>query len=138
VSSPGKVGRDQCRRCGQTDHWTRECPQKPKKEVAHFVQDEEEVSLLLVRSTPLAPLPAPIQISSSPAAHVAAVDTTVVPLGGRSMADSQAAAVETLLVATSTTPGGGALGFAQGSSTVVLCAGSAGGLRLSSSAASAV
>jgi hypothetical protein len=55
ANSPGKVGRDQCRRCGQTGHWARECPQNPKKEAAHFIQDEEEASLLLVRSTPLAP-----------------------------------------------------------------------------------
>jgi hypothetical protein len=55
VNSPSKVGRDQCRRCAQTGHWARECPQKPKKEAAHFIQNEEEASLLLVRSTTLAP-----------------------------------------------------------------------------------
>ena len=70
-SGPGKVGKDQCRRCGGKGHWARDCPAKPKKEEAHVAQ-EEEASLLLVRSTPV------VRISSSslpltdpPASHSA-------------------------------------------------------------------
>jgi hypothetical protein len=53
-----KIGKDQCRRCRKTGHWARDCPSRPKKEQAHVIQDEEEASLHLVRSTPLLPLPA--------------------------------------------------------------------------------
>jgi hypothetical protein len=31
----GKVGRNQCRKCGKTSHWARDCRSKPKKEQAN-------------------------------------------------------------------------------------------------------
>jgi hypothetical protein len=43
---------DECRRCGKTGHWARECRSKPKREMAHVTQ-EEEATLLLVKSSPL-------------------------------------------------------------------------------------
>jgi transposase InsO family protein len=42
---------DECRRCGKTGHWARECRLKPKREMAHVTQ-EEEATLLLVKSSP--------------------------------------------------------------------------------------
>jgi hypothetical protein len=32
---PGKVGRNQCRRCGKKGHWVRDCWSKPKRETAY-------------------------------------------------------------------------------------------------------
>jgi hypothetical protein len=50
VSSSKPTG-DECRRCGKMGHWARECHSKPKKEQAHFAQDEEEASLMLTSTT---------------------------------------------------------------------------------------
>ena len=104
-NSVGKVGKDQCRRCGKTGHWARDCPLKPKREAAHVVQDEEEASLLLVRSTPLLPLSA-----AAPSPPPPVVDgTTSAPadlMGGRPEEEPEAATTATLLVVTSASPGG--------------------------------
>lgn len=43
---------DECRQCGKTGHWARECRSKPKREMAHVTQEEEEATLLLVKSSP--------------------------------------------------------------------------------------
>jgi hypothetical protein len=52
-SSPlglGKVGRDQCRKCGKKGHWAWDCKSKPKKDAAYTAQEEE--SLMLVTAMP--------------------------------------------------------------------------------------
>jgi hypothetical protein len=46
----GKVGRDQCRKCGKKGHWARDCRSKPKKEAAFTTQEEE--LLMLVTAMP--------------------------------------------------------------------------------------
>jgi hypothetical protein len=46
---PGKVGRDQCHKCGKKGHWARDCQSKPKKEMAYTTQEEE--SLMLVTAS---------------------------------------------------------------------------------------
>jgi hypothetical protein len=48
-SGPGKVGRDQCRKCRKKGHWARDCKSKPKKDVAYTTQEE---SLMLVTAMP--------------------------------------------------------------------------------------
>ena len=48
--SSGRPSGDECRKCRKLSHWARECRSKPKKEQAHAIQDEEEASLLLVKS----------------------------------------------------------------------------------------
>jgi hypothetical protein len=101
-NSMGKVGKDQCRRCGKTGHWARDCPLKPKREAAHVVQDEEEALLLLVRSTPFLPLSAAAP-SPSPPADGGSTPAPADALGGRPKDEPEAA---TPLVATSTSPGG--------------------------------
>jgi hypothetical protein len=35
LSGPGKVGRDQCRKCGRKGHWARDCKSKPKKDATY-------------------------------------------------------------------------------------------------------
>jgi hypothetical protein len=46
----GRVGRNQCRKCGKTGHWARDCPSKPNNGKAHLAQaEEEEGTLLLAR-----------------------------------------------------------------------------------------
>jgi transposase InsO family protein len=51
-TGPGrKLGRDQCRKCGQTGHWARDCKARPKQEAAHMAQEEE--ALMLLRAAPL-------------------------------------------------------------------------------------
>jgi hypothetical protein len=47
---PGKVGHDQCHKCGKKVHWARDCRSKPKKEATYIAQEEE--SLMLVTTTP--------------------------------------------------------------------------------------
>jgi hypothetical protein len=47
---PGKVGHDQCRKCGKKEHWARVCRYKPKREMVYTVQEEE--SLMLVTESP--------------------------------------------------------------------------------------
>jgi hypothetical protein len=47
---PGKVGRDQCCKCGKKGHWARDCKSKPKKDAAYTAQ--EEGSLMLVTAMP--------------------------------------------------------------------------------------
>jgi hypothetical protein len=49
LSGPGKVGRDQCRKCGKKGHWARDYRSKPK-ETAYTAQEEE--SLMLVIASP--------------------------------------------------------------------------------------
>jgi hypothetical protein len=49
-SGPGKVGRDQCCKCGKKGHWARDCKSKPKKDAAYTTQEEE--SLMLVTAMP--------------------------------------------------------------------------------------
>jgi|UPI000221F885 hypothetical protein len=52
-------GRDQCRSCGKTGHWARDCPSKSNKGKAYVAQaEEEEGTLLLARvsSVQLRPL----------------------------------------------------------------------------------
>ncbi|CAO2168313.1 unnamed protein product [Urochloa humidicola] len=103
-NSPGKVGRDQCRRCGKTGHWARECPQKPRKEAAHVVQDEEEASLLMVRSTPFSSLTT-ATLSSPPAKVDGVPALQAEDPGARPEEAAEAAPEATLLVAIPTPPG---------------------------------
>ena len=49
-SSSSRASGDECRKCGKLGHWALDCHSKPKKEQAHIVKEEEEVSLLLVKS----------------------------------------------------------------------------------------
>jgi hypothetical protein len=36
-TGPGhKLGHDQCRKCGKTGHWARDCKTRPKQEAAHM------------------------------------------------------------------------------------------------------
>ncbi len=49
LPGPGKVGRDQCRKCGKKGHWARDCRSRPK-ETAYTTQEEE--SLMLVTAMP--------------------------------------------------------------------------------------
>jgi hypothetical protein len=49
-SGPGKVGRDQCRKCGKKGHWARDCKSKPKKDVAYTAQEEESLMLVTAMS----------------------------------------------------------------------------------------
>jgi hypothetical protein len=46
---------DECQRCGKMGHWARECRSKPKKELAHAAQDEEEALLMLASATLIHP-----------------------------------------------------------------------------------
>ena len=39
-------GRDQCRSCGKTGHWARDCPSKSNKGKAYVAQAEEEEGTL--------------------------------------------------------------------------------------------
>ena len=62
---------DECRKYGKLGHWARDCRSKPKKEHAHVVKEEEEASLLLVKSEIHMPLEssgtfAPPRCSTSP------------------------------------------------------------------------
>jgi hypothetical protein len=77
----------------------------PRKEATHVVQDEEEASLLLVKSTPLIPISPPVSSSSPPAVDGDAEAPAGVS-GGSSKEKISATPMETLLVATSTPPGG--------------------------------
>jgi hypothetical protein len=49
--SSSKPTNDECRRCDKMGHWVRECCSKPKKELVHIAQDEEEASLMLAMTT---------------------------------------------------------------------------------------
>ena len=49
-SSSSRPSGDEYRKCGKLGHWARDCGSKPKKEQAHVVKEEEEASLLLVKS----------------------------------------------------------------------------------------
>jgi hypothetical protein len=42
---------NQSKRCEMLGHWARECHSKPKREHAHIAQDEEEASLLDMKSS---------------------------------------------------------------------------------------
>jgi hypothetical protein len=53
--SSSKPTGDECQRCGKMGHWACECRSKPKKEQAHFTQDEEETSLMLTSATLIRP-----------------------------------------------------------------------------------
>jgi hypothetical protein len=49
-SSKSPLGKDQCRRCGKTRHWAKECPVPPKtpKAVANLTAaDDNEATLLM-------------------------------------------------------------------------------------------
>ncbi|XP_072147841.1 uncharacterized protein [Setaria viridis] len=53
------IGKDECRQCGKSSHWARECPSRPKKEQAHVIHEEEEALLLILRSMLLIPRAVP-------------------------------------------------------------------------------
>jgi hypothetical protein len=134
-TGPAKIGKDQCRRYRKTGHWARDCPSRPKKEQAHVIQDEEEASLLLVRSTPLLPVPAAAPSPPSPAVG-GSTSALTDPLGGRPEEEPEAATTATLLVATSASPGGArpdplrAAAAPSGAVTARLAAGSGSQVRL--------
>lgn len=58
-SNSSKCTCNECRRFGKLGLWAHECHSKPKKEVAHVVQEEGEAAMLLLKSSPtLSPSPA--------------------------------------------------------------------------------
>jgi hypothetical protein len=87
---PGKVGRDQCRKCGKKGHWARDCWSKPKNETAYTAQEEE--SLMLVTASPqirVAPQAGTVQAEAAAATQEGA-DTGV---GGTHCAHARRACV---------------------------------------------
>jgi hypothetical protein len=75
-SGPAKLGKDQCKHCFKFGHWGRECPNRPRKEAANVVQEEEE-ALMMVRvaeSTITSPDRSPPQNPSSDRVGGAAKD----------------------------------------------------------------
>ena len=68
-SSSSRPSGDDCRKCGKLGHWARDYRSKPKKEQAHVVKEEEEASLLLMKSE--INMSTDLPLTSAPPSHSA-------------------------------------------------------------------
>ena len=68
-SSSSRPSGDDCRKCGKLGHWAQDYRSKPKKEQAHVVKEEEEASLLLMKSE--INMSTDLPLTSAPPSHSA-------------------------------------------------------------------